>query len=63
MGIGKHGMSFDESRSIQDRIEWSPSKNAKSKHSAAPGGMKHGKHAMPFKPKGGGGGHHKDDQK
>jgi hypothetical protein len=34
MGVGKHGMSHGESRSIQDALEWSPSKTQPSSHIA-----------------------------
>lgn len=42
MGVGKHGMSHSESRSIQDALEWSPSKSQASSHIATSSMVHHG---------------------
>lgn len=78
MGVGKHGMSHAESRSIQDALEWSPSKNQASSHIATSGMVHHGapttkaraKSATSGKPTptfrgsgGGGGGHNRKGKK
>lgn len=72
MGVGKNGMTYGESRSIQDSLEWSPSKTQGSSRIATSGKVHHGapttkapsktatsgKSEPPFHGSGGGGGGH-----